>query len=434
MGGSILQQLLDRVDERVLTVVSGDDALGRGAELLRRRHPGSPALWVLSDENTEAAAGAAWKAAARGTRLRERVLPATPRPVPSVELAEELAAEVRRGPADLLVGVGSGVVSDLVKRVSYETGIASWCVATAPSVDAYTSAKAALHAGGVHQAVAARPSEVVVCDLEVLARAPRVLFLAGLGDLSAKLYAHLDWNVARLVDGEAYDATVAALALGAAREAMRAARTLAADARAATAALIEAQLVSGLAMQAVGSSRPAASAEHTIAHYWETIGAARREGLDLHGLLVGAAGALILPGYLAFYERLSERAPGPAPAEEAQALEEAMRPFAAKIAAERQARPRGAEVVERRRAGFVRARAPLAALAGPLLAELSSSMRLLGEIGFPLAPEALGIREEERLPAVRNVRRLRNRYTSFDLAHEIGAEHVLLEAIARGGM
>src|SRR5436309_3225831 len=82
-------------------------------------------------------------------------------------------------------------------------------VATAASVDAYTSATAALRTGGYHQAIPARPSEVVVCDTDVLARAPSDLFLAGLGDLLAKFLAHLDWTIAHLVAGDPFCEVVA---------------------------------------------------------------------------------------------------------------------------------------------------------------------------------------------------------------------------------
>ena len=152
-------------------LVAGDATFG-AAELLRRRYGPSPTVWVLSDENTETAAGARWKSACGGTKVRSRVLPAAPRPVPSLELADALAAEVMGSPPDLLVAVGGGVISDLVKRVSLRAGVPSWCIATAPSVDAFSSATAALRVAGYHQSVAARPSEVIVCDLEVLSPGP----------------------------------------------------------------------------------------------------------------------------------------------------------------------------------------------------------------------------------------------------------------------
>jgi glycerol-1-phosphate dehydrogenase [NAD(P)+] len=417
-------------------LVAGDATLG-AADLLRRRYGASPTIWVLSDENTETAAGARWKSACGGTKVRSRVLPAAPRPVPTLELADALAAEVMGSPPDLLVAVGSGVISDLVKRVSLRAGVPSWCIATAPSVDAFSSASAALRVAGYHQSVPARASEVIVCDLEVLRRAPRVLVLAGLGDLLAKLVAHLDWKVASLLAGEPFCATVADLALEAAREAIAAARALETDPGAAARSLIEASLVSGFAMQAMGGSRPAASAEHTIAHFWETASAARSEAHDLHGILVGAACALILPGYLELYRRLTAVEPdveerlaacaAERPWEET--LEEGMRPYAGTIALAMRGRRFDAAVLARHLAAFVQHRERIVALAAPVLAQLSEALHLLEGLGFP-SLGALRIPEVQRLLPVRNVRLLRDRYTSFDLACELGMEREMVAAIA----
>ncbi len=61
------------------------------------------------------------------------------------------------------------------------SGIPNWCVATAPSVDAYGSATAAITINGYHGAVPSRVSEVIVADLDVMGRAPRLMFHAGHG-------------------------------------------------------------------------------------------------------------------------------------------------------------------------------------------------------------------------------------------------------------
>jgi glycerol-1-phosphate dehydrogenase [NAD(P)+] len=444
-----LQELLSRVDPGgVLPCACGREhhiataevlvdsgALERSAELLHRRHGVRPALWVLSDENTEAAAGARWKSLAGGA-VSARILPAAPRPVPSLELVGELAADVRAARPDVLVAVGAGVMSDLVKRVSLDVGLPSWCIATAPSVDAYSSATASLRIAGLHTAGPARPSEVIVCDLDVLGRAPPLLVLGGIGDLLAKIVAYFDWNVARLVTGEHYCAVIAELALSAARRAIDAARELATDSVAATASLTDAILVSGFAMQAFGTSRPAASAEHTIAHFWETTAAARPE-YQLHGLLVGAATALVARGYSAFHGRLEEIdvdvdervAAWAALPPWHQRLEEGLQPYAGKIAAEI-APPIDGAVLAARLGAFARERESIAELAGPLLTELSGALDLVGRLGLPLSLDAVGIAEPLRMLPVRNARLLRARYTTFDLAHELGREAELFAAIA----
>jgi glycerol-1-phosphate dehydrogenase [NAD(P)+] len=428
-------------EHRVLTrdIVVSNDALTRSADLLEERH-GRPLLYVLSDENTEAAAGARWKSSVRARGVHSRVLPATPKPEPTGELTEVLLTEVERVSPDVVVSVGSGVLSDLGKKVSLDAGIPNWCIATAASVDAYTSATSAIHIGGYHRAIPARPSEVVVCDLGVIAQAPQTLFLAGLGDLLAKFPAHLDWVLAHRVAGEPFCATIASFALGSARQALEAARSVAADAAdmpAAIRLLTDAALVSGLAMQALGSSRPAASAEHTVAHFWDAAGAVKRESLALHGIEVGAATRLLLPGYLKFYGELAsiecDAAARLADFEDEprwqDRLDETMRPFEARLIEENRDRMLDRSILAERLGAFERARQDLADGAGPLLTEVATAIRVLEGLAFPFSPRSLGIAREHRSSAVRYARLLRNRYTTFDLAYELGREDALLGPI-----
>lgn len=425
---------------RVREILLGEGALEEAAARLSRGAARS--IWVLSDGNTEAAAGARLQERVRDRRLSGRVLPAIPAPVPTEALVAELAGEVRAAAPELLVAVGSGVVSDLGKAVSRATGVPNWSVATAASVDAYTSATAAIRVGGYHRALPATPSEVVVCDVGVIAAAPRRLFLAGLGDLLAKYLARLDWKLAGLVTGEWCCEELSGLALGAARRAIEAA-ALAAEGPAEAAlpggvaeALMDAALVSGLCMQGAGSSRPAAGAEHTIAHFWEMAGAVTDEAHDLHGLLVGAASRPVLRGYAAWFGGLGGLAVDEA-ARRAEASREVAAPWGAVVPPE-MARFRGIlDEVERARApkraalparlaAFARHREAIAALAAPLLAELAGAVGTLERLGFPFAP---GLAEPWRALGVRHVRRLRDRYTAFDLAHDLGDEAALVEAV-----
>jgi glycerol-1-phosphate dehydrogenase [NAD(P)+] len=423
-------------------VILGEGALESSARALLQRYGSGVSLWVLSDERTEAAAGERWKEAIRAASISSRILPGDPPPLPKLELAEALTAEVRALAPDLLVGVGSGVLSDLVKKVSLDAGIPSWCIATAASVDAYTSARSAIRVAGYHRALPARASEVIVCDLEVLVRAPRRLFLAGLGDLLAKYLASVDWRLAQRVAGETYCEVVGGFALGSARRALDAGRVWGGDPEAALSALAEAGLVSGFAMQAFGSSRPAASAEHTVAHFWETVADAKEH--ELHGILVGAATKLLLPGYAAWLgpsgglarleepdieQRLLDL--GREPPWEV-TLEEGMAPYRQMIADEQQGKTLDLSILRRRLQAFVREKEHILAFAEPLLAELAKAVETLDGLGFPFSLEKLRIAEPRRLLPVRNVRLLRDRYTAFDLAHELGRDAELFAAIAAG--
>jgi glycerol-1-phosphate dehydrogenase [NAD(P)+] len=426
------------VEHRLLTrdLVVGEDALDRSAELLAERY-GSPRVYVLSDENTEAAAGARWKSVVRASRLHAKILPASPKPVPSRELAEVLVSDVKDFSPDVLVSIGSGVLSDLGKKVSLDADIPNWCVATAASVDAYTSATSAIQTAGYHRAVPARASEVVVCDLDVIAKAPRILFLAGLGDLLAKFLAHLDWVLAHRIAGDFFCPTIASWALGSARNALEAARGVGEDAPRAFRQLIDAALVSGLAMQALGSSRPAASAEHVIAHCWDAAGAVKSKEMALHGVEVGSATRLVLPGYLNFYRLLSSLE---CDVEERSAafdkeprwedeLDEALRPFRGRIAEENRDRRFDRTVLVERLAAFERERPYLVDWAPALLEELVAAIRSVEALGFPFSGRTLGMDPAHRLLPVRHVRLLRNRYTTFDLGYELGRQDLLLDPI-----
>lgn len=430
-------------------IITGEDALAESARLLEQGRGRAITAWVLSDGNTEAAAGERWKSGIRARRVVSRVLPGSTRVVPTIELVGELDREVSALSPDLLVGVGSGVISDLVKRISLDTGIPNWSVATAASVDAYTSATSAIRVGGFHNAIPCAASETVVCDLAVIAKAPRRMFLAGLGDLLAKYIAFLDWNLARIVTGEHYCPVMAEAGVGSARAALRAARGAGLETPAAAPpldsvlTLTDAALTSGLAMQAMGSSRSAASAEHTIAHFWETAEAVGNEEHDLHGILAGAASRLVLAGYDRFYRGrgldLPDRAGRLAQLDRERPWQEIMEPglgpYTTKIRQEMDRKPYDRELLAARLDSAAENRDAIRDLALPLLEELSSAVETLRTLGFPFAPRELGISPEMCMLPSRSVRLLRSRYSTFDLGWELGTGGEIVEAIeaALGG-
>lgn len=411
-------------------------ALEESAELLLRTHGRGSRLWVLSDENTDAAAGSRWKSAAGKTRIAEHVLPGRPKPYPTASLVDRLASEVESASPDLLVSVGGGVISDLVKRLSLNLGLPNWCVATAPSVDAYSSGTAALNVNGFHGSTPARASEVIVCDLGVMEKAPRDLHLAGLGDLLAKFAAFLDWNLSRIVTGESYCRLVSDLALESARSALSAARRLGRDPVEAARTLTDAALSSGFAMQALAGSRSAATAEHTMAHFWESAHAVRNGRWDLHGILTGAASRIMLHSYRHLYSLL----PGFSLDEMArlrqfdaehpwrETLEEGLRPFMSKVNQEMTGRTSERGDLACRLESFRIGQAQIAALAAAMLDELASAVEVLQGIGFPFSLKELGLEPEDVMLPFRNIRLLRRRYSTFDLAYDLGLEAELRES------
>ncbi len=419
-------------------VLVGRGVLERSAAMLAGALPGGGTAWVLSDERTEQAAGREWKRHAGGARIVSKVLPGEPKPVPTIDLVRALAGEARAAGASLVVGIGSGVISDLAKHVSHVIGIPNWAVATAGSVDAYGSATAAIRVEGYHRTMPTTVSVHIAADLDVIARSPRELSFAGFGDLLAKIVAYLDWNLARMMSDEYYCPLIAEASLGSARQALAAARLLDADPVAAAGSLADAALTSGFAMQAMEGSRSAASAEHTIAHHWEMAGVVGNARWDLHGVLVGAASRIVLAAYRRFFGILPGFTPD-VPRRLAafdrepswqSSLEEDMRPFLSKIREEMGQRRFDRAILAARLGRFEARREAIVAMAGPLLDELGGAVRTLEERGFPFGLGAIGVPGDEAMRAVRNVNLLRYRYSAFDLAYELGLTEELREAAA----
>jgi glycerol-1-phosphate dehydrogenase [NAD(P)+] len=346
---------------------------------------------------------------------------------------EELKKEVSAACPELLVSVGSGVISDVVKKVSLETGVPNWCVVTAASVDAFSSATAAIHVGGFHNAVPAAISQTIICDLAVIEKAPQIMILAGLGDLLAKFIAYLDWNLSRIMTGEYYCRIISNAALESARLALSAARQLRENPREAARAMTDAVLASGFAMQALGGSRPAASVEHTVAHFWEIADAVPVERLDLHGILVGVASRIVLQGYKTFYGFLDTCNPDSAARLRAfdvelpweKNIEPGLGPYAEKIRTEMSLRKFDKQVLTKRLSRFSESRRSILELARPVLNELEDAVQLLSTLEYPFSPHGLGISTEMSLLPCRNARLLRSRYSTFDLAYELGLDREL---------
>ena len=434
-------------------ILFGRGILSELADLAARRLGSGGRIWILSDENTEIAAGAELKRALRavwggpGARARviERILPGTPKPEPTRETVAALEREAQRGAPALLVSVGGGTISDIVKKISYDLDLENWCVVTSPSVDAYTSGKAAIWIQGYHSGIPARASEVVACDLGILEGAPEPLFFSGLGDLLGKYLAFLDWHISHLVTGEHLCREAAELSLASARRALSAAESLSGDRPGATRSLADAILTSGLLMQSMGYSRPAASAEHTIAHFWEMSRAVRAEQYDLHGILVAAAGRLVLHAYGLFFGKYaglpvhveSRLEAFRAEPEWTETVGAEMRAYRNKLVEEMADRALDEEQLKKRLRRFERHRVRIAGMAGQRLAEMRKAMSVLDSLGFPLTPASLGLTPERAWLPFPYERYLRNRYTAFDLMYELGCEERVLrqlhEFVAGGG-
>lgn len=258
-------------------------------------------LVMISDDNTYAAAGKNAE-----TFFREKWLHSG-RSLQSISLAtpegglhatEVTVGDVikKMGDCDLLVAIGSGTVHDITRYVATQTGVDFISVPTAASVDGFLSSIAAMTWHGVKRSFPAKPPIALIADIDVLAAAPYALTASGVGDLLGKYTALFDWRVSHIVTGEYVCETVISLEEDALAALLGCKDSVAAKDPAAVETVMYGLLLSGLAMQMVGNSRPASGSEHHVSHLIE-MDVLTKDNPALHGEKVGVAAALVADRY-----------------------------------------------------------------------------------------------------------------------------------------
>ncbi|MDD2709054.1 MAG: sn-glycerol-1-phosphate dehydrogenase [Verrucomicrobiae bacterium] len=290
--------LQNATDTRELALGSG--VIFQTGELFKRFFPNQTAI-PIADCRTFAAAG-------------QRVMESLQRahcPVLDPVIFEDnaLHAEYRhvlriretlQAHAAIPIAIGSGTLNDLVKLASHESGRAYMVAATAASMDGYTAYGASITREGIKQTFSCPAPRVVVADIEILAAAPPELTAAGYGDLLAKIPAGADWLLANELGIEPIHTTAWSLVQHPLREWLRHPDRLRQGDSGAIARLAEGLIMTGFAMQAAQSSRPASGAEHQFSHLWDMQDHRFQGRTPLHGWKVGI-GALVAS---IFYEQI----------------------------------------------------------------------------------------------------------------------------------
>ncbi len=188
------------------------------------------------------------------------------------EKAVEATEAMLREDTDLIIGVGSGVINDLCKYVSFKNNLPYYIVATAPSMDGYVSVGAAMILEGMKETVSARPPKGLFAESKVLAEAPMRMLQAGYGDIVGKYSCLNDWKLATLLNNEYFCQTVYDLTMDTVKKVEPLAEGILQRDEESVGALMEALVIVGVAMAYVGNSRPASGSEHHLSHYFEITG------------------------------------------------------------------------------------------------------------------------------------------------------------------
>lgn len=420
-----LEQALERAtDTKALRIADG--ALASVAEMFARMFPGRRPI-VVADTTT-------WKVA--GQAVNERFVAAGLDPYePFVFTEPDLHAEwrfIERLDAALAandaigVAVGSGTINDLTKLSSHHNGRRYMTVATAASMDGYTAYGASITKDGAKQTFNCPAPLAVLADTSIIAAAPREMSASGYADLFAKIPAGADWIISEELGVEPIDPFSWSLVQDSLKLALSDPDKIKNGDKEAFHRLIKGLIMSGFAMQAHQTSRPASGADHQFSHLWNMEKHTMANGLmPSHGFQV-SIGSLMST---ALYEQLLnsdiENLDIDACVEAWPTLDEAKATaldlfrgtdFPTIGATETEAKYIGKEAL-RSRLETLRDKWPaIKRRLEEQLIPLPEARRRLAAVGAPVEPEEIGISKKRLRDSVIRAQHIRRRFTILDIA------------------
>lgn len=188
---------------------------------------------------------------------------------------------------DFILGIGSGVINDLAKYVSFNRGILSGIIATATSMDGFASSGAALILKGMQVTYTVHAPYMILGDTDILKDAPIDMIRSGYADIIAKYSALCDWKLSALINDEYFCPEIYKTMLGATDEMRSLAKRLESREPEVIGKLMEILVLSGVLMTFGNTTRPASGSEHHFSHYFHITGLIQNKPFFLHGTDVG---------------------------------------------------------------------------------------------------------------------------------------------------
>lgn len=397
----------------VSMVVIGKDLAAQARDLVAPLDLGN-ALAVVMDPQTRAAMGDVVAAAlGHANAVNTVVFDASPHP--DMDAVDWLRARTLREQG--LVAVGSGSINDIVKYAAHRDGKPFAVFGTAPSMNGYTSVNAAITEGGLKKSLAATAPRGVFLDLDVLARAPKRLIAAGIGDSLCRATAQVDWLMAHLLLDTTYREAPFMLLAEDEEQLIRSIPAIVSGDESAIEVLARTLVMSGFGMTICGGSYPASQGEHLIAHYIDMLGRGLKPAFHGEHIAVTTMTMAALQERLLARETLTV-----APSSET--LDDFIAHFGEDLGRscweawlpKRIDVDRARSLNARLARDWNAMRQKLTQIARPA-AEIS---RALAAAGAPTTPQKAGIPQPFYREAVQHARHIRDRFTMLDLAAACG--------------
>ncbi|OVE81455.1 hypothetical protein BVY03_03675 [bacterium K02(2017)] len=186
-----------------------------------------------------------------------------------------------------LIAVGSGVINDLCKWVSFAKDIPYFSFATAASMNGYPSTNVAASVNGVKCLIQAKSPLVVFALPKIIQQAPFELTAAGLGDALAKPVSSADWKVNQFLFNDYYCSFIVDMVAELEKGYLENPAGIKSKDPDAIEALFKTLFYSGIAMSIAGTSAPASGGEHLLSHSLDMLAGRDKQEHDLHGRQVG---------------------------------------------------------------------------------------------------------------------------------------------------
>ncbi|MCJ0875396.1 iron-containing alcohol dehydrogenase family protein [Streptomyces sp. AP-93] len=200
--------------------------------------------------------------------------------------AVRLSSELKGGRYDAVVALGGGKVIDAAKYAAGRIGLPTVACATNLAHDGICSPVSILDDESGRQSVGVSCPIVAVVDLDVVREAPSRFVASGVGEVLSNLSAVADWELSHVQTGEVTDGLATAMARSAGLVMLR--HTGGIHQSGFAAQLAESLVISGIAMNIAGSTRPSSGACHEISHAFDILYPTRRAP---HGEQVGLGAA-----------------------------------------------------------------------------------------------------------------------------------------------
>ena len=422
----------------------GEGAMERLPKMLEALFPGKKVV-IVADDNTYNAAGrkVCGILDAAGTQMEDSFIFKDPDLYAEWSYLQLLEAYLKERDA-VPVAVGSGVINDLTKLASHHLGRRYVIVGTAASMDGYTAYGASITYEGNKQTFDCPAPLGVVFDPAVAAKAPAGMSASGYADLLAKVPAGADWIISDAVGSEAIDDFAFNLVQKNLRKALSDPAAVADGDVEATGMLADGLIMSGFAMQAISSSRPASGTDHQFSHFWDMEGLCYNGRHVSHGFKVGI-GTMVSTACLEFLiskdlTRLDIDACVAAwPTWEAQEayirkIFEGKPGHLARGLAESRAKYCGPEEIRCQLNAIVAVWPELRERIREQIIPFDDVKEMLRLVGAPSRPEEIGVSKARLRDTFKCIPFMRNRYTGIDLIYRAGLLDEVTEHIfGRGG-